>query len=141
MARSPENANNPAPVLSTVGKNVPGHFTRRPKSTTMDCLHAPMAFWTPKMTKKFKTIGLFGKYKDSSVHEAMNGLAEYLRYRDIDVVIGEEEITETVILTAQALKKVKILELELADTMKINSCQMYLYFFQRQFQSIVLPKT
>ena len=46
------------------------------------------------MTKKFKTIGLFGKYKDSSVHEAINGLAEYLRYRDIDVVIGESTADE-----------------------------------------------
>ncbi|MHC4945231.1 MAG: M1 family aminopeptidase [Planctomycetota bacterium] len=42
----------------------------------------------------------------------------------IDVVIGEEEITETVIMTAQALKKVKALELELADTMKIQSCHI-----------------
>jgi NAD+ kinase len=41
------------------------------------------------MSQKFKTIGLFGKFKDSSVREAMNGLAEYLRYRNIGVVIGE----------------------------------------------------
>jgi len=41
------------------------------------------------MPRAFETIGLFGKYKDSSVHEALNGLAEYLRYRDIGVVIGE----------------------------------------------------
>lgn len=42
-----------------------------------------------EMSQIFNTIGLFGKYKDSSVHEAMNGLAEYLRYREIEVVIGE----------------------------------------------------
>jgi len=46
----------------------------------------------------FKTIGLFGKYKDPSVRDALNGLAEYLRYRKIKVVIGEttaDEIAES----------------------------------------------
>jgi NAD+ kinase len=44
----------------------------------------------------FKTIGLFGKYKDPSVREALNGLAEYLRYRKITVVIGETTAEEII---------------------------------------------
>ncbi len=50
------------------------------------------------MSVPFKTIGLFGKYKDPSVLEALNGLAEYLRYRKINVVFGEttaEEILDS----------------------------------------------
>lgn len=48
------------------------------------------------MASLFKTIGLFGKYKDPSVSDAVSGLAEYLRYRGIEVVVGEttaDEIT------------------------------------------------
>jgi len=44
----------------------------------------------------FQTIGLFGKYKDPSVHDAVAGLAEYLKYRGSEVVVGEttaDEIT------------------------------------------------
>ena len=48
------------------------------------------------MPAVFKTIGLFGKYKDASVREAMNGLAEYLRYRDIEVVVGETTAEEII---------------------------------------------
>lgn len=48
------------------------------------------------MPGTFKTIGLFGKYKDASVREAMNGLAEYLRYRKIHVVVGETTADEIV---------------------------------------------
>jgi len=43
-----------------------------------------------------KTIGLFGKYQDPSVRDALNGLAEYLRYRKIDVVIGETTAPEII---------------------------------------------
>lgn len=48
------------------------------------------------MASIFNTIGLFGKYKDPSVNDAVAGLAEYLRYRGIHVVVGEttaDEIT------------------------------------------------
>lgn len=48
------------------------------------------------MPGAFKTIGLFGKFKDTSVREAMNGLAEYLRYRKINVVVGETTAEEIV---------------------------------------------
>lgn len=48
------------------------------------------------MPKPFKTIGLFGKYKDPSVRDALNGMAEYLRYRKIDVVIGETTADEII---------------------------------------------
>lgn len=48
------------------------------------------------MPKLFKTIGLFGKYKDPSVRDALNGMAEYLRYRKIDVVIGETTADEII---------------------------------------------
>ncbi len=48
------------------------------------------------MSTSFKTIGLFGKYKDPSVREALNGLAEYLRYRKITVVIGETTADEII---------------------------------------------
>ena len=49
------------------------------------------------MPSAFKCIGLFGKYKDPSVREALAGLTEYLRYRNIDVLLGEttaEEISD-----------------------------------------------
>lgn len=46
------------------------------------------------MPSSFKTIGLFGKYKDASVREAMDGLTEYLRYREVDVVVGETTAEE-----------------------------------------------
>lgn len=48
------------------------------------------------MASIFNTIGLFGKYKDPSVSDAVYGLAEYLTYRGIEVVVGEttaDEIT------------------------------------------------
>lgn len=48
------------------------------------------------MPGEFKTIGLFGKFKDTSVAEAINGLAEYLRYRKINVVLGETTAEEIV---------------------------------------------
>lgn len=48
------------------------------------------------MPGTFKTIGLFGKFKDTSVREAMNGLAEYLRYRKVNVVLGETTAEEIV---------------------------------------------
>lgn len=49
------------------------------------------------MARLFKTIGLFGKYKDPSVSDALKGLAEYLRYRDIEVVVGETTAEEIVV--------------------------------------------
>lgn len=48
------------------------------------------------MASLFQTIGLFGKYKDPSVSDALSGLTEYLRYRGLEVVVGEttaDEIT------------------------------------------------
>lgn len=44
----------------------------------------------------FKTIGLFGKSRDPDVDAAVSGLAEYLKYRDIRIVLGKttaDEIT------------------------------------------------
>jgi NAD+ kinase len=56
------------------------------------------------MPSTFKTICLFGKYKDTSVRDAVNGLAEYLRYRNMTVLVGdttaEEIVSDT---TAQLL--------------------------------------
>ncbi|MDH3280265.1 MAG: NAD(+)/NADH kinase, partial [Gammaproteobacteria bacterium] len=46
------------------------------------------------MPSAFKCIGLFGKYKDLSVREALVGLTEYLRYRDIEVLVGETTADE-----------------------------------------------
>ncbi len=46
------------------------------------------------MPKQFKTIGLFGKYKDPGVRDAINSLAEYLRYRNIEVLVGETTAQE-----------------------------------------------
>ncbi len=46
------------------------------------------------MSKQFKTIGLFGKYKDPGVRDAMNDLTEYLRYRNIEVLVGETTAQE-----------------------------------------------
>lgn len=48
------------------------------------------------MAAIFNTIGLFGKYKDPSVNDAVAGLAEYLKYRGVEVLVGEttaDEIT------------------------------------------------
>ncbi len=46
------------------------------------------------MASIFNTIGLFGKHKDASVNDAIAGLAEYLKYRGIQVVIGESTVDE-----------------------------------------------
>lgn len=46
------------------------------------------------MANLFNTIGLFGKYKDSSISDALTGLAEYLGYRDIEVMVGETTAEE-----------------------------------------------
>ncbi len=43
------------------------------------------------MPKPFKTIGLFGKNNDPRVRDALTSLSEYLRYRDIDVLIANTE--------------------------------------------------
>jgi len=48
------------------------------------------------MPAPIRTIGLFGKYKDASVRDALNGLAEYLRYRNIEVLIGETTAAEII---------------------------------------------
>lgn len=48
------------------------------------------------MPSPFQTIGLFGKFKDPSVQEALNGLAEYLRYRNLEVVLGETTAEEII---------------------------------------------
>ncbi len=50
------------------------------------------------MPSSFKCIGLFGKYKDPSAREALSGLAEYLRYRSVEVLLGDttaEEISDS----------------------------------------------
>lgn len=49
------------------------------------------------MASLFKTIGLFGKYKDPSVNDAVSGLAEYLKYRGIEVVVGETTADEIMV--------------------------------------------
>ncbi len=54
------------------------------------------------MPSPFNAIGLFGKYKDPSVRDALNGLHEYLRYRKIDVFVGETTADEIVRNLAQA---------------------------------------
>lgn len=49
------------------------------------------------MASVFKTIGLFGKYKDPSVSDAVSGLAEYLKHRGIEVVVGETTAEEIMV--------------------------------------------
>ncbi|MGA8261727.1 MAG: NAD(+) kinase [Arenicellales bacterium] len=49
------------------------------------------------MASIFKTIGLFGKYKDPSVNDAVSGLAEYLKYRGVEVVVGETTADEIMV--------------------------------------------
>ncbi|MFC1664595.1 NAD(+)/NADH kinase [Pseudomonadota bacterium] len=41
------------------------------------------------MTSKFQTIGLFGKYKDPSVHQALDHLTEFLKENGHKVLLGE----------------------------------------------------
>lgn len=48
------------------------------------------------MPIQFTTIGLFGKYKDPSVQDALNGLTEYLRYRNLEVLAGDTTAEEIV---------------------------------------------
>jgi NAD+ kinase len=48
------------------------------------------------MPSTFKTVCLFGKYKDTSVSDAVNGLAEYLRYRDMTVLVGDTTADEII---------------------------------------------
>lgn len=48
------------------------------------------------MASVFNTIGLFGKHRDPNVNDAIMGLAEYLRYRDIQVVVGEPGVDELI---------------------------------------------
>jgi len=50
-----------------------------------------------RVASVFKTIGLFGKYKDPSVADAVSGLAEYLRYRGNDVLVGETTAEEIMV--------------------------------------------
>ncbi len=55
------------------------------------------------MPTVFKTIGLFGKHNDPSARDALHGMAEYLRYRDIEVLVGEttaREILESLLAKA-----------------------------------------
>lgn len=49
------------------------------------------------MASVFNTIGLFGKYKDPSVSDAVSGLAEYLTYRGNEVVVGETTAEEIMV--------------------------------------------
>lgn len=46
------------------------------------------------MPSPFKSIGLFGKYKDPSARDALTGLTEYLQYRNIEVLLGETTAAE-----------------------------------------------
>lgn len=67
------------------------------------------------MSSIFNTIGLFGKYKDPSVSDAVSGLAEYLTYRGIEVVVGETTADEiTVGDSRKALKESDRERLDLA---------------------------
>ena len=42
----------------------------------------------------FKTVGVFGKYKDSSVRDAVSGLVGYLSEKNIEVLIGPSTADE-----------------------------------------------
>lgn len=46
------------------------------------------------MSSEFQTIGLFGKYKDPSVHQALDQLSEFLRDSGHRVLLGETTATE-----------------------------------------------
>ena len=46
------------------------------------------------MASKFQTIGLFGKYKDPSVHQALDQLSEFLRDSGHRVLLGETTAAE-----------------------------------------------
>lgn len=47
-----------------------------------------------RVASVFKTIGLFGKHRDPSVDDAVSGLAEYLRYRGNEVLLGETAVQD-----------------------------------------------
>lgn len=46
------------------------------------------------MPSKFQTIGLFGKYKDPSVHQALDQLSDFLKESGHRVLLGETTATE-----------------------------------------------